>query len=73
MSEAKEWDLKPPEVPAVGAESPVVVLFPANPVRRPPPPKGLTAGEIEQLRQMMRDFGKVATACPIARKAIKDE
>lgn len=68
--EAKELGLKPPEVEP-GPDGQVVVLFPTAPVRRPRP-QGLTAGEIEQLRQMLREFERVKLGCPIARKAVQD-
>lgn len=69
MSEAKDFSGTPPA--SVVANEGVVVLFPPPVSRERVPP--LTAQEILQIRQLIKDFTAVKTLCPIARNATKQD
>lgn len=55
---------------AAGLDGSNIVQFPGTSIEKAPP---LTDAEIVALREVIRGYRAIATACPIARRAIGDE
>ena len=71
MSEAKEYMGGVPPGGTAAASDGNVLLFPTVALREAVPP--LTDHEVQQLRQMLREFASVKSLCPIARKATQQD